>query len=150
MEPLLTIRPPRGCWFFMTLIASCVQRKAPVRLTSTTDFHCSNVRSSSGTGGAPDPALLKRRSNRSNASTVWAKRALTDPGSPTSVGTLTIRTPSLDPSKAVDSKVSFWRHATTTQYAWPERDRAAALPIPRRHQLTLATLDTYPLFSPTW
>src|SRR5436309_5720106 len=38
MEPLLTIRPPRGCWLFMTLIASWVQRNAPVRFASTTDF----------------------------------------------------------------------------------------------------------------
>src|SRR5712671_2853197 len=37
IEPLLTIRPPRGCWLFMSLIASWVQRKVPVRLTSTTE-----------------------------------------------------------------------------------------------------------------
>src|SRR5207245_4714265 len=60
MEPLLTIRPPRGCWFFMTLIASCVQREAPVRFAWTTDFHCSKVTSSSGTGGAADPAVVHR------------------------------------------------------------------------------------------
>src|SRR5438445_9701929 len=96
MEPLLTIRPPRGCWFFMTLIASCVQRKAPVRFASTTDFHCSKVTSSRGTGGAPEPALLNRRSNRPNASTARAKSAFTDCGSPTSVGTPSIRAPSFE------------------------------------------------------
>src|SRR5258708_74622 len=41
MEPLLTIRPPRGSWRFMILIASWVQRKAPVRFTATTELHCS-------------------------------------------------------------------------------------------------------------
>src|SRR5207244_9097414 len=101
MEPLLTIRPPRGCWLFMTLIASWVQRNAPVRFASTTDLHCSYVRSSSGRGGAPEPALLKRRSNRPNISVVFANRALTDCGSPTSVGTPCTRAPSLDPSAAV-------------------------------------------------
>ena len=58
------MRPPRGCWSFMILIASCVQRNVPVRLVSTTAFHCSKVRSSMGTGGAPMPALLKRTSSR--------------------------------------------------------------------------------------
>src|SRR5207245_7170273 len=70
MEPLLTIRPPRGCWLLMSLIASWVQRKAPVRLTSTTEVHWSKVTSASGTGGAPEPALLKRRSQRPTASIV--------------------------------------------------------------------------------
>src|SRR5437899_10698211 len=41
MEPLLMMRPPRGCWLFMILNASCVHRNAPVRLMSTTAFHCS-------------------------------------------------------------------------------------------------------------
>src|SRR5216683_1160093 len=66
MEPLLTIRPPRGSWLFMILIASWVQRNAPVRLAPMTELHTSYVRSSGGTGGAPEPALLKRRSNRRN------------------------------------------------------------------------------------
>src|SRR5881396_1074583 len=59
IEPLLMMRPPRGCWLFMILIASCVHRKGPVRFVSITVFHCSTVRSSSGTGGAPVPALLR-------------------------------------------------------------------------------------------
>src|SRR5262245_28894558 len=41
IEPLLMMRPPRGCWLFMILNASCVHRKEPVRLVSTTAFHCS-------------------------------------------------------------------------------------------------------------
>ena len=41
MDPLLMMRPPLGSWPFMSLNASCVHRKAPVRLMSTTDFHCS-------------------------------------------------------------------------------------------------------------
>src|SRR5216683_974113 len=57
MEPLLTIRPPRGSWLFMILIASWVQRNAPVRLAPMTELHTSYVRSSSGTGGAPAPAF---------------------------------------------------------------------------------------------
>src|SRR5260370_11157627 len=64
MEPLLIIRPPRGSWLFMILIASWVQRNAPVRLAPPTAIHCSYVRSSSGPGGAPDPPLLTSGSNR--------------------------------------------------------------------------------------
>src|SRR5215470_9793791 len=41
IEPLLMMRPPRGSWLFMILKASWVHRKTPVRLTSTTAFHCS-------------------------------------------------------------------------------------------------------------
>src|SRR5258707_3898300 len=40
IEPLLMIRPPRGCWLFMILKASCVHRNAPVRLVSNTALHC--------------------------------------------------------------------------------------------------------------
>src|SRR6266851_5476591 len=46
IEPLLTMRPPCGFWLFISLIASWVHRKGPVRLVSTTRFHCSKVRSS--------------------------------------------------------------------------------------------------------
>ena len=41
MEPLLMMRPPMGSWAFIILNASCVQMNAPVRLMSTTVFHCS-------------------------------------------------------------------------------------------------------------
>ena len=47
-EPLLMIRPPRGCWFCIMLNACCAQRNEPVRLTATTFDHCSYVRSSIG------------------------------------------------------------------------------------------------------
>src|SRR5213594_1146645 len=40
IEPLLMMRPPRGSWVFISLKASWVHRNAPVRLMSTTVFHC--------------------------------------------------------------------------------------------------------------
>ena len=75
MEPLLMIRPPRGVWSCMIRNASCVQRNAPVRLVSTTAFQRSRERSSSGTGGAPMPALLTSRSSRPNRSRTAANSA---------------------------------------------------------------------------
>src|SRR5258708_1128420 len=101
MEPLLMIRPPRGRWPFITLNASCVQRKAPVRFVSTTALHCSNVRSSNGTDGAPMPALLNRRSSRPNASVVARNRAETEAGSATSRGTASGRAPRAPPAPAL-------------------------------------------------
>src|SRR5437773_10608928 len=148
MDPLLTIRPPRGSCFFIALIACCVQRKAPVRFTSTTDLHCSKVRSSRGTGGAPEPALLNRRSNRPNVSTVVSKRSLTDFGSLTSVGTPSIRAPSFDPSATTASKGSFRRPATTTEYPSPARARATALPMPVPPPVTTPTLVIEPMLIP--
>src|SRR5580658_5878583 len=62
-EPLLMIRPPRGCCAFISLMASCAHRKAPVRFTATTLFHCSRVRSSIGVARPLVPALLNRTSN---------------------------------------------------------------------------------------
>src|SRR5260370_745171 len=124
----------------MSFIVSWVQRNAPVRLAPTTALHCSYVRSSSGTGGAPRPALLNRRSRRPNASAVRANRALTDRGSATSARTLTIRAPSFDPSAAVASNGSLRRPATTTEYPSCARPRATALPIPVPPPVTTATL----------
>src|SRR5439155_22240405 len=86
IEPLLMIRPPRGFWSFMILKASCVHRNEPVRLVSTTAFHCSTLRSSSRPA-APMPALLNRRSSRPKALLVCAKSARMAWGSHTSVGT---------------------------------------------------------------
>src|SRR5919198_1254089 len=77
MERLLMMRPPRGSCAFMILNASCVHRNEPVRLMSTTFFQVSNGRSSSGTAGAPIPALLYSTSRRPKASLVFAKSALT-------------------------------------------------------------------------
>src|SRR5215467_5308814 len=87
IEPLLMMRPPRGCCAFIIFMASCAHRKAPVRLTSTTDVHCSNDRSSMGTPGAPDPALLKSKSSLPNVSAAFVNRARTEAGFVTSVGT---------------------------------------------------------------
>src|SRR6187200_1497896 len=50
IEPLLMMRPPRGDCDFISRIACCVQRKAPVRLMSTTFFQCSKLSSSRPTG----------------------------------------------------------------------------------------------------
>ena len=108
------IRPPRGSWLFMILKASWVQRNTPVRLVSTTVFHCSYVNSSRGTAGAPVPALLNKRSSRPNASFVLANRALMDAGSLTSVGTTNVREPDDLPSRAPASNSSLRRPARTT------------------------------------
>src|SRR5262249_15464066 len=94
MEPLLMIRPPRGVCSFISRIASCVQRNVPVRFTAITRLHCSNERSSSGTGGAPLPALLNKTSSRPNASFVRAKSSRTDAGSLTSAATARARSAS--------------------------------------------------------
>src|SRR4029453_12508911 len=80
MEPLLMMRPPRGCWSFMILIASCVQRKGPAGVGSTTAFHFSAVRSAIGMGGAPMPGLLNNTSRRPNSRLVRAKRSRTAAG----------------------------------------------------------------------
>ena len=72
------MRPPRGVWCFMMRKASWVQRKGPVRLMSSTDFHCSKLSSSSGTPGELTPALLNSRSRRPNSSPYTAtKHAIT-------------------------------------------------------------------------
>src|SRR5438034_7205172 len=115
MEPLLMMRPPRGCWAFMIRNASWVQRKGPERLVSTTAFHCSYVRSSSGTGGAPMPALLNSKSKRPKASFVLANRLLTDEGSVTLVGTTSVRDCDAA-ARAVASSGSRRRPARTTEY----------------------------------
>ena len=72
-------------WLFISLNASCVQRNRPVRLTSTTDFHCSDVTSSSGVRSDSVPALLNSTSSRPNFSLTAANRARTDSGCVTSV-----------------------------------------------------------------
>ena len=41
IDPLLTMRPPRGCCAFITRNACCMQRKVPVKFASTTVFHWS-------------------------------------------------------------------------------------------------------------
>src|SRR5262245_3807849 len=141
MEPLLMMRPPRGCWLFMILIASCVHRNEPVRLVSTTAFHFSKGSSSRGTGGAPMPALLNRRSSRPKTCFVCVKRARMDSGSLTSVGTTSVFDPGdFDfPSSAAASSASFRRPARTTEN--PSRRSASAeyLPTPLPAPVTIAT-----------
>src|SRR4029450_316290 len=126
MEPLLMMRPPRGCWSFMILIASCVQRKVPVRLVSTTAFHCSYVRSSIGLGGPPRPALLTNTSRRPTSRLVRAKRSRTAAGSPTSEGTASVFAPLA--SSATASSISLRRPDRTTAY--PSRASASAADLP--------------------
>src|SRR5688572_17606347 len=83
IEPLLTMRPPRGDCDFIARNAACAHRNEPVRLMSTTYFHCSNVMSS--IGPPPDtPALLNRKSTRPNRDVVRSKSARTEAGSETS------------------------------------------------------------------
>src|SRR6516162_7621423 len=80
-------------------IASCVHRKVPLRLVSTTAFHFSYGRSSIGTGGAPMPALLNRTSSRPNACLVVANSVLIDAGSAMSAGTTKFFPPSAPPGQ---------------------------------------------------
>src|SRR6202158_4565194 len=71
----------------MSLNASCVHKNVPVRLVSTTDFHSSQVRSSSKVEGAVVPALLNNRSSRPKTCSACVNKSRTDEGSRTSVGT---------------------------------------------------------------
>src|SRR2546430_7803018 len=111
IEPLLMMRPPRGSCDFMILIASWVHRNMPVRLVSTTFFQVSYGSSSSGTAGAPMPALLNRTSRRPNASLVLANSAWMEPGSLTSVGATRLLAGLA--SLAVSSSLSLRRPART-------------------------------------
>ena len=81
------MRPPRGFWSFMILMASCVHRNMPVKLVATTFCQVSNGRSSSGTGGAPMPALLNSTSRRPKLDFTVANSARIDSRFDTSVGT---------------------------------------------------------------
>ena len=77
IDPLLMIRPPRGSWAFITRNAAWVQKNGPLRLVATTVVHCFGVRSSSGTGGAPVPALLNNTSSRPKRASVASNSACT-------------------------------------------------------------------------
>src|SRR5262249_47709745 len=139
IEPLLMMRPPLGSWLFISLIASWVQRNTPVRLMSTTAFHCSKVKSSIGTPGAPMPALLNSTSRRPKASLAFANRARTDCGSLTSVGTASARAPAPDSATAFSSG-SFRRPARATRYPSFNSAIDTALPMPVPAPVTMATL----------
>src|SRR5664279_341192 len=134
------MRPPRGDWLFIIRNASCVQRKTAVRLMSTTVFHCSTVRSSSGSGGAPVPALLKSRSSRPKALRVAAKSALTAAGSVASVGTASALAASLPAAERVASSASARRPARATCQPASSRASAEARPMPLPAPVTMATL----------
>src|SRR5713101_6656451 len=123
----------------MSLNASCVHRNAPVRLVSTTDFHSSQVRSSSRVEGAAVPALLNNRSSRPKTCFVWVNKSRTDEGSRTSASTTKVWEPSSLVSRTVASKGSRRRPARTTEY--PSRNRAmvTCLPIPVPAPVTRAT-----------
>ena len=108
------MRPPIGFCAFMILMASWVHRKGPVRLAATTPSQVSNGRSSSGTGGAPPPALLKIRSSRPKAALVLAKRASIESFLVTSVGTASALGVLLPAILAVSSSASWRRPASTT------------------------------------
>src|SRR5438093_6052548 len=132
------MRPPRGSWTFIILIASCAHRNTPVRLTSTAAVHCSNVRSSIGTAGAPVPALLKGRSKRPNISLILLKSARTACGLLTSVGTTSIRPSECFLSPAVFSNSWTRRPANTTAHPFSWKARLTARPIPLPAPVTSA------------
>src|SRR5579883_2508863 len=134
------MRPPTGFCAFMMRNAACRQKKAPFRLVSTTDLHCSTVRSSSRIGGAPMPALLNRKSNRPNRSLVRAKSASTESESATSACTAIARAPSAPACATAASSFSTRRPASTTDQPSARSASAAALPIPLPAPVTSAIL----------
>src|ERR1022692_2661531 len=148
IEPLLTIRPPRGVCAFMILMASCAHKNGPVRLTLTTALHCSQLRCSIGMPGAPMPALLKSRSSRPKASFTLANRAFTASGLPTSVGTASISPPPARAMAAVPSSSATRRPASTTEYPAPCKATLTARPMPLPAPVTSAILLS-PMFYPS-
>mmetsp|Transcript_20268 Transcript_20268/g.47331 ORF Transcript_20268/g.47331 Transcript_20268/m.47331 type:complete len:266 (-) Transcript_20268:1001-1798(-) len=62
-DPLLMIRPPLGTCCFMSLMASREHKNVPVRFVPTHRSQASVGSSSTGTCGAPTPALLKSKSH---------------------------------------------------------------------------------------
>ena len=132
------MRPPRGCCAFMILIASCEHRNAPVRLTPSTVLHCSKVRSSIGTAGVPEPALLNRRSSLPKVSSAFANSARTASGLLTSVGTASILPPPEGASAAVFSNSAARRPASVTEYPAACSPRATARPMPLPAPVTSA------------
>src|SRR4029077_1365344 len=139
MEPLLMIRPPIGFCSFIMRNACWVHRNVPLTIEPTTPIHLSNGRSSRRPA-APNPALLNSTSSRPNLALAAAKRASTEAGSPTSVGTPKPFPciPSISPTTALSG--SGRRPATTT--AKPSRASASAdaLPMPLPPPVTRATL----------
>ncbi len=111
----------------------------PLRLTLTTAFHCSNVRSSIGIAGAPMPALLNSISRRPQVCFTLAKIALTVSGLPMSPSSTSARAPAPE-SAAVLSISSLRRPTSATLQPSPSSASAAALPMPVPAPVTSATL----------
>ena len=110
-------------------------------MTSTTDLQVSKGSSSIGTGGAPKPALLNRKSRRPpNAFLVSANRVFTSSGLPTSARTATILPPPGLAMATVLSSSSLRRPATTTFQPSPCSASAAERPMPLPPPVTSATL----------
>src|SRR4029077_8199290 len=130
IEPLLIMRPPRGFWLFMILIASCVHRNMPVKLVATTFCQVSNGRSSSGTAGAPIPALLNKTSSRPKVDFIVANRLTIDSRFETSVGTARACAPVALISAATLSSISLRRPASTRLYPALASAMATARPTP--------------------
>jgi hypothetical protein len=106
--------------------------------TSITRRHWSSVRSSSGTAGAPVPALLNSRSIRPNARSAASNRAWTDSGSVTSVGTAIARDRAWPARSTVSSRASRRRPASATEYPSASNARAVTRPIPDPAPVTIA------------
>src|SRR5687768_17471278 len=103
IEPLLTMRPPRGDCDFIARYAACAHRNAPVRLMSTACRHCASVRSSIG-APTDTPALLNRKSIRPKVSAARLKSVATDSASATSVGTASAAADEALASRIADRK----------------------------------------------
>src|SRR4051812_37867716 len=140
MLPLLTMRPPRGSCSFMMRNAAWAQRKLPVRLTCTTRAQSSYFRSSIGPAGTLPPALLNRKSSLPQSCFSLPNSALTEAGSPTSVGTAMARGVALPAIPAVSASASGRRPARATVQPSPSKARAAARPTPDPAPVTTAYL----------
>ena len=117
---------------------------------STTAFHFSNGRSSSGMPGAPTPALLNSTSRRPKVSLVLANSALTEAGSVTSVGTASALRPRPFTCSATASSGSLRRPLSATSNPSLASASDDALPIPEPAPVTSATLAMRPPSLAAW
>src|SRR5665213_2024209 len=129
------MRPPRGCWAFISRNAAWMHKNAPVRLVSKTSRHCSKERSSNGIAGALVPALLKSRSRRPNRALISAKRAAMDAGSVKSAAIATAAGPAF---RATSSSRALRRPVRTTVNPALAKAIAAASPMPLPAPVTSA------------
>src|SRR5581483_8133286 len=129
IEPLLMMRPPFGLCAFMMRIASCEHQNIAFRLMSTTERHCSTVRSSIGTAGSPMPALLKSTSSRPHLAFSSAKMRFTSSGLVMSAASTRQRSFAPE-SAAVFSSSSLRRPTRPTQKPSLCSASAADLPMP--------------------